>query len=174
MQAVTSSWKLGEPIPTCLILQMCPLREGEPLSRFLTLTPLGQQDTPAWDGCTGWGSPCRAGEGTRSRSFCLLAWSEQLGTGSLWEACLSRAGTLPRPLGRAELGDRPNFVLGWQGEAVPSRPRSRGSAGVAGAGDAKPGPHCLQSNQLGTADHPAPSPWRQRGKKPLFPTLVGF
>lgn len=81
--------------------------------------------------------------------------------GSLFEPCWDSS---PQPLGRAELQDRPNFVLGCQEKAVPSRLWSRGSAGVAGDRGCQAGPSLAPEQPSGhgelTGHHPAPSSWQ--------------
>lgn len=127
---------------------------------------MGQQDTPAWDGCPRvWG---RAGLGapTGSQQHLLplglvRAAGHWFPVGSLFEPCWDSS---PQPLGRAELQDRPNFVLGCQEKAVPSRLWSRGSAGVAGDRGCQAGPSLAPEQPSGhgelTGHHPAPSSWQ--------------
>lgn len=108
-----------------------------------------------------WGHPVGPGS-----IFCLLAWSEQLGTGSLWEPCLSPARILPQPLGWAELRDVPNFVVGCQGKAVPSRLWSPGMPSRALTGS--------RATSWAQEITLPLSPWQQRLKEIIFPTLVVF
>lgn len=137
------SW--GSPFQPASFSAGFPVREGEPPSRWGSRTPLPGMDAPGCGAGQDWGHPLGP-----SSIFCLLAWSGQLGTGSLWEACLSPAGTLLPSLWGG-LSSRTDPTLFWvaRKRLFPAACGAGAALALPGTGDAKQGPHWLQSNHLG-------------------------
>lgn len=146
--------------------KLCPLREGEPPSPVLpssshwgSRTPLPRMDA------TGWGSPCRAGVGAPSGSqqhLLPLALVRAAGhwfpVGTPIEPCWDSPPSL---WGGLSSGTDPTLFWVARERLFPAARGAGAASALPGTGDAKQGPHWLQSNQLamGSCDRRSPCPF---------------
>lgn len=128
--------------------------------------PVGAAGHP----CLGWmpqGGAAQAGQEWGhpvgpSSIFCLLAWSEQLGPGSLWEPWFEPCRDSPPSLwGGLSSGTDPTLFRVARERLFPAACGAGAAPALPGTGDAKRGLHWLQSNQLGmgSCDRRSPCPF---------------